>query len=674
MKNALHTLFTLLTLTSISLSCADVKVVTPYGPQGEQGEQGIQGPQGEQGEQGIQGDKGDPGIQGDKGERGERGKKGDRGTDGTSAYDLWKSKVLAGTLVWDKDAVKEADFFRYLQGKGGTDGEDGESAYELWRKTIASGEVADPHHEGQKWSKDKQSVADFFYFLSGSKGKDGRDGTKGGVGKSAYELWKEYISTGKVEDPHFSGKMWKADRNKQEDFWNFITGRSSLVEIILGKYNVIAEYWRRDIREWVKPSDGSVDFTVYDKRGEKVGANVQIKALPGVKDQMKVYKTNEQGIITVPAEDLPDNQRISERSGSAKVILESGEEATANNTIVPNRIKIQATITSVYLDNGGGGPGSNGSYVYINFKVERQVDGQWGSYPSGVSQPAFYCDLLKDPNKEVSKENLGLADGKSSPYYTSSSSSYLTVLRPQVLLETEKKSNSFSSTLKSIEWNNNEENYVGVWIGDGSNNQNTYGDYGYQIYLPDKIKLPEQYPVCGFKKEKVYIDINDGHSVLWGELDIESLQDFYKNSSYSSEDYYFKKDDANKWTHPKGKMKKEQLSSDRAIKISMGATINETAGSVYTTTWQILKGGSHFKLTAAYAGNWIGISPGYHNSTSTYGEYRGRYAYKLKKEGADEYYLVDYYDENEKIKVEKKPCPEDWMNEPKATTTTSTNN
>lgn len=658
MKRTLCTIFAFLVMVSLSVACTDVKIVTPQGIQGIQGVAGIQGEKGkrgEKGQKGIQGEKGKKGLQGIAGE------KGYRGDDGISAYDSWKSKVLTGVILWQKDAVTESDFFRYLQGKDGSDGEegkDGESAYDLWKRTIASGEIDDPHNKGQKWAKERNKSSDFFYFLTGQKGEDGLDGEDGDSGKSAYRLWVEYISSGNVENPHNPDEKWNASRNKMEDFWDFITGRSSVIVVELGKYNVIPEYWRRDIREWVKPSDGSVEFTVYNKEGQKVSAGVKVRALPSIKDPHKVYETNEKGEITIPAEDLPDNKNLSERKGSAIVVLDSGEEETAKNTLVPNRINIRVEITKAYCYYHSVSPGTSGSPVYIYLKVERQVDGLWGPYPSAISTPYFYCDILKDPEQEVTEQNLGLDNGQHSVYYTYSSST-LRVTRPQVLLESEKK---YKFNI-SREWNQRNDNYLGVWFGDGA----TYGnyDYGYKIYLPDKIQLPEQYPVCGFKEDEVYIDINPGHSILWGELDIDNLPNFYKDDHYNSVDYYFVKDETtHKWTHPKGKMTKEELHKERAIRINMGTTVNETGGEVYTTTWQIQKGGSHFKLTAAYPGNWIGISLGAHGSNSTYDEYRARYAYKLHKGEDGEYYLSDYYDETRKIPVKKKSCPTNWMDEP----------
>ena len=72
-----------------------------------------------------------------------------------------------------------------------------------------------------------------------------------------------------MDNPHKPDQKWPADRNKQTDFWDFLTGRSSVIEIQVGKYNVIPDYWNSQLREYVIPTDGSVLFTVYDKAGQK---------------------------------------------------------------------------------------------------------------------------------------------------------------------------------------------------------------------------------------------------------------------------------------------------------------------------------------------------------------------------------------------------------------------
>ncbi|MBB3894892.1 collagen-like domain-containing protein [Bacteroides pyogenes] len=143
------------------------------------------------------------------------GKKGDNGK---SAYELWKEEVAAGyagtgpkvkdpknpTEDWPQDKVSQADFWEFLRGA------DGKSAYEIWKEKVLDGTI--------DWPKDEVEVTDFFKFLKGKDGKDGIDG------KSAYEVWKEEIATGNVDDPHNPGNKWDPNKNTISDFWKFLTG------------------------------------------------------------------------------------------------------------------------------------------------------------------------------------------------------------------------------------------------------------------------------------------------------------------------------------------------------------------------------------------------------------------------------------------------------------------
>ena len=143
------------------------------------------------------------------------GKKGDNGK---SAYELWKEEVAAGyagtgpkvkdpknpTEDWPQDKVSQADFWEFLRGA------DGKSAYEIWKEKVLDGTI--------DWPKNEVEVTDFFKYLKGKDGKNGVDG------KSAYEVWKEQIATGNVDDPHNPGNKWEPNKNTISDFWKFLTG------------------------------------------------------------------------------------------------------------------------------------------------------------------------------------------------------------------------------------------------------------------------------------------------------------------------------------------------------------------------------------------------------------------------------------------------------------------
>ena len=64
----------------------------------------------------------------------------------------------------------------------------GKSAYELWKETVGTGNMNDPKNPGQKWPSDKVSEYDFFNYLAG------KDGINGSNGLSAHELWKNDLA------------------------------------------------------------------------------------------------------------------------------------------------------------------------------------------------------------------------------------------------------------------------------------------------------------------------------------------------------------------------------------------------------------------------------------------------------------------------------------------------
>ena len=268
----------------------------------------------------------------------------------------------------------------------------------------------------------------------GKDGKNGTNGTNGTNGKSAYELWKEYISSGEVDNPHNPDQKWPADRNKQTDFWDFLTGKSSVIEVEIGKYNVIPEYWNSLLKEYVIPSDGSVLFTVYDKAGKKVAAGVNVSGLPGV-SSTETFTTDAEGQFKVTWDKLPDMKELSDRRGSVTVTVDGAQETSARNTLVPNRINVRASVSGAYLSAYTSEINSL-EYLYISYKIERQVDGEWGSYPSAITTPysSMKSSKINDINQPVNEENID----KSKLKRYSGGDTYLYIIRPMVFTATEK--------------------------------------------------------------------------------------------------------------------------------------------------------------------------------------------------------------------------------------------
>ena len=190
-----------------------------------------------QGVRGEKGEKGDPGEKGKDGRDGADGKDGRDGTNGTNGRDGQNGRDGVSPHIGDNGNwfIGTTDTGIAARGQNGNDGAAGASAYELWQQDVKNGKVHDK--EGQPWSKDRTTMADFYAYLSGADGRDGRDGRDGangtngrdGInGKSAYELWKETIATGQVDDPKTPGTKWPAERNSEADFFNFLAGRDGV--------------------------------------------------------------------------------------------------------------------------------------------------------------------------------------------------------------------------------------------------------------------------------------------------------------------------------------------------------------------------------------------------------------------------------------------------------------
>ena len=132
---------------------------------------------------------------------------------------------------------------------------------------------------------------------------------------------------------------------------------------------------------------------------------------------------------------------------------------------------------------------------------------------------------INDINQPVNEENID----KSKLKRYSGGDTYLYIIRPMVFTATEKANiakNDTINRLKQYEWDG-KENYVGLYFGDGEGNSN---DYGQTIYLQDKIHVPELYPAPGFKENSVFVEIKEGVTTLWGEIDTDKLPDFIRHT------------------------------------------------------------------------------------------------------------------------------------------------
>ena len=405
-----------------------------------------------------------------------KGEKGERGESGLSAYELWIDQVTSGMINWPSEKTAITDFFQYLTGK------EGKSAYDLWKESIKTDNVDDPHNPGSKWDPERDKMNDFWWFLTGAsgkdgqtphigdngnwyignedtgipaRGKDGKDGTDGATGndgispevsigedgnwyingedsgkpafgkdgssgKSAYELWKEMIADGSVDDPHNPDLKWDPKKDSLQDFWEFLRGNGDTGEndtngqpgelgkpgeeviVINGIPNVIAQYTQPEYGEYVRVSDGGVMYKVYDEKGE-VAPNAKVKGMPGI-DPEKEYVSGPDGTFIVPKEDLPEIQEMESRWGRCKEVTIQGKEPkiSAKNTYVPNRMRVRMIYERAALYR---------NEQNVRFKLQRRSNPEddWKEFPHyiniyrNVSLSAYFVSDKNDPNSIISK-------------------------------------------------------------------------------------------------------------------------------------------------------------------------------------------------------------------------------------------------------------------------------
>lgn len=211
------------------------------GKDGKDGKDGSNGKNGRNGNTPYIGENGnwfigdtDTGIPatGADGASGKEGSDGAGGNDGKSAYELWVEDVGNGLANpgngifdaseypnWPKNRTSREDYYLYLNGKPGTDGKNGTSAYELWVVEIKGGDVTDPADSSRTWPAADSTVQDFFRYLSGRNGK------------SAYEIWKEEVAKG-LDNPDngiYDKKgyeKWPSYATTIDDFYRYMRGEN----------------------------------------------------------------------------------------------------------------------------------------------------------------------------------------------------------------------------------------------------------------------------------------------------------------------------------------------------------------------------------------------------------------------------------------------------------------
>lgn len=635
-----------------------------------------------------------------------------RGVDGASAYDIWKKAVEAGTITW-AGSRDIAGFFLYLKGEKGEKGDPGKngaSAYEIWKEFIKDGNAPNPHEPTQKWDANDNTEQAFWRYLAGPRGPKGDNGTNGENGKSAYQLWKEQVDTNcnnpatRVMNPHDPAKPWPCNKTTQDDFWDYLRGPKGsdgkdgkdgepgqAVEV--GRPNVLPVFYNGKLREYVNPADGSVEYQVFDKNGDKVAAGVKVKGIPGLTDKNKEFETDQHGKIKVPREYLPENQPAGSRAGSAQVnIGNAGFVDTAPNTLTPNKIHTRIVMDFAYLRQWANSSWTRtlpNNFTIVLYKYERQVDGNWEEYPVALPEPELLSVRVSDATLPVTATNI-VDDpnwGKpalltyGAPFQEKVRGRYM-FIRPIVLTESEEKASQTNYTLVD---------YKKGWItGQAKLNKDYRWDhqdrymslkgqtnfYGEAPVMPAAVHVPEIYPVPMVDTNALKMNIVTGTTSLWGKLNITET---------SLNKFYLKYDTPNNgvWKaiqKPGSEIK--TLFSGMAFGIGMTKTWKGTDGSTAAAIYPFKQGvvsKNKFVLNDTYPENFVGFyslisdpkgvrSLGAEDERVLHGDfvaYRDGAFFKLEMEGGlgnpTLIKLIDIYDPTKVYTITKEDMPDNWM-------------
>lgn len=332
-----------------------------------------------------------------------QGKEGKKGEDGLSAYELWITEVSKGIdnphypgEEWDKNKTEIHDFWYYLTGADGKNGStpviggngnwwiEGIDTHVPARgKDGQNGQSGQSGQNGQSgqdgidgldgsvvtivygfWHIDGIDTGIPAFGQNGNDGTNGTDGTNGVNGASAYELWVIEVGKGLV-NPRNPEENWPLDKTSVADFWDYLRGKDGKdgsdgldgkdgepgepgmpgedIVVMIGKYNVLAQYSHQEKSEFVRWEDGGVMYIVYDKSGN-VAPGAKVKGMPGVSDPEKIYTADGDGKFILPKDDLPKNR--SYFGSVVSVDLNSDEDISAPNTFVPAKIDVRVRITA----------------------------------------------------------------------------------------------------------------------------------------------------------------------------------------------------------------------------------------------------------------------------------------------------------------------------------------
>lgn len=647
-----------------------------------------------------------------------------RGNKGAAGKDADAPLVEIENGMWKINGVVTNHRAEATDGTNGTNGTSPTLTINDQGMWVINGNPTTTRAKAQDGSDVEITISDGGnWFINGNDsgikafGEKGDPGIDGQDGKSAFQLWQEYIKGGKVNNPHNPKEKWPETKNTEADFWEFLSGYNE-VEVEKNTGYVI-----RPLRMGTSVIDGQTHEEYHDrtwgrayyrlfKDGKPVGKGYEVSQVVGLKknwsdepaDAGTKFVTDQDGVFYVPASYLPNHKPEAERKGAAKVKAPNSETLVDSKPMtLLNSINVRLKITKVWMDFAGSPP-----HVHILAEMEREIeDGKWTkTFPVSENVPwpevqGFY-EVFKiiDPKQPVSPSNLqGI--GKIKPnqsrqqrrwydhepfMYDEEEQTPVSVVRPYILHENEKgyqtdnttKMNTFINNVYMYHAEENQEAYVGI---------STTQEYGRYWTAEEMIFVPEIYPAPDLLPSTLKIDASNPESlVLYGEFDRSTIKPFYLTTGsargeydsaqrthsigrrYTPEQTYFVKQ-GNVWIpnpanggNEKGRFEGSNYWDKASYVANFGLKAAGAGAQNRSKTKYLREQNLKFSLPNLKVGREIDLEAILDSPDSW--EWRSRKAWVLKQKDDGTYYLQSYYKDDVTIDLKTEPMPKDYLDKP----------
>ena len=298
--------------------------------------------------------------------------------------------------------------------------------------------LEDPKNPGVKWDSSRTSLSDFYEYLrgaagadgkngkDGSDGKDGANGKDGSNGRSAYELWKEIVLSDNGLDNPGNGvydietyPKWPRTAVTEKDFYEYLKGRDGedgknapkmasvdtmyVEEADWTKYNVapvralakVASRGRAAVKdttyEYVNPYTGGASLVVTGPGPVLLaGCEVTFKDQAGNsytktsdalgyiyldKDELPVWSEESPGAGDLSRRTRPERFRVGDKEITDPSLI-------AATCAVPYRVGVTVEMTDSEWRE---------STVDVKYDIARVVEGKTETSWSGIEYP--HCDI-----------------------------------------------------------------------------------------------------------------------------------------------------------------------------------------------------------------------------------------------------------------------------------------